>query len=263
MTIRSRILLAIMEEVFRALGDPGRRKLLDGLFVRDGQTLSELTSYLEMTRFGVMKHLRLLETAGLITTRRVGREKLHYLNPIPIQLIHERWISKYEARWLFALTGLKQSLEEESTVPKPTRIYQIYIQTTPEKLWQSLTDPDLTQNYYYGTRIEAQSWQAGAKHRYTYSDGTLVAQGELLEVQPPLRLKMTFQALWQPELAQEAPVQITWEIEPEGEVCKLTVVFEADSEEAQMLEQADGGMPMILSGLKTLLETGSPLRVEA
>ncbi len=148
-------------------------------------------------------------------------------------------------------------------MPKPTRVFQIYIQTTPERLWESLTDPDLTQDYYYGTRIEVENWQAGAKHRYTYPDGSLVAEGELLEVEPPRRLVMTFQALWEPALANEPPVQIAWEIDPVGEACRLTVVFEATSEDAQMLKQADGGMPLILSGLKTRLETGAPLRAGA
>ncbi len=148
-------------------------------------------------------------------------------------------------------------------MPKPTRVFQIYIETTPERLWQSLTDPDLTQDYYYGTRIEVEDWQAGANHRYTYTDGSLVAEGELLEVELPQRLVMTFQALWEPSLADEPAVQIAWEIEPAGDECKLTVVFEAATEDAQMLKQADGGMPLILSGLKTLLETGSPLRAGA
>ena len=98
--------------VFRALADPTRRHLLDRLFERDGRTLTELESDLEMTRFGVMKHLRLLEDAGLVVTRRSGREKLHYLNPVPIRLIHDRWIDKYTERQVSALAYLKSELEE-------------------------------------------------------------------------------------------------------------------------------------------------------
>ena len=98
--------------VFKALADPTRRFLLDKLFVRDGRTLTELESELEMTRFGVMKHLRVLEDAGLVVTRRSGREKLHFLNPVPIRLIHDRWIDKYTERRVSALTDLKSSLEE-------------------------------------------------------------------------------------------------------------------------------------------------------
>ncbi|MGZ3548796.1 MAG: ArsR/SmtB family transcription factor [Vulcanimicrobiaceae bacterium] len=102
-----------MDEVFKALADPSRRHLLDLLFQRDGQTLSELCSELDMTRFGAMKHLRVLEKAGLVITRRRGREKLHFLNPVPIQLIYDRWVSKYASRWTRALTDLKKKLENE------------------------------------------------------------------------------------------------------------------------------------------------------
>src|SRR4051794_17140027 len=101
-----------MDEVFRALADPTRRGLLDELFTHDGQSLSALEENLPMTRFGVMKHLRVLERAGLITTRKRGREKLHFLNPVPIRLVHDRWVSKYAEPWTAALTGLKRELED-------------------------------------------------------------------------------------------------------------------------------------------------------
>ena len=100
--------------VFKALADPTRRFLLDRLFERDGRTLTELASELEMTRFGVMKHLRLLEDAGLVVTRKSGRVKLHYLNPVPIRLIHDRWIDKYTERHVSALADLKKELENEA-----------------------------------------------------------------------------------------------------------------------------------------------------
>ena len=101
------------DRVFKALADPTRRFLLDRLFVRDGRTLTELESELEMTRFGVMKHLRVLEGAGLVVSRRSGREKLHFLNPVPIRLIHDRWIDKYTERHVSALTDLKTQLERK------------------------------------------------------------------------------------------------------------------------------------------------------
>jgi DNA-binding transcriptional ArsR family regulator len=103
-----------VDEVFRALADPTRRGLLDALFERDGQTLGELGRPLTMTRFGVMKHLGVLEEAGLVTTKRRGREKLHFLNPVPIRLIHDRWVSMYAEPWAAALSGLKQTLEAEA-----------------------------------------------------------------------------------------------------------------------------------------------------
>ena len=102
-----------MDEVFKALADPTRRELLDQLHREDGQTLSALEKGLPMTRFGVMKHLKVLEEAGLVTTRRRGREKLHFLNPVPIRLVHDRWVSKYAEPWAAALTGLKKEIEEE------------------------------------------------------------------------------------------------------------------------------------------------------
>ena len=102
------------DAVFRALADPTRRYLLDRLYARDGRTLRELESELAMTRFGVMKHLRVLEDAGLVVTRRAGREKLHFLNVVPIRLVHDRWIDKFTERRVSALTALKRQLEEDS-----------------------------------------------------------------------------------------------------------------------------------------------------
>ena len=103
----------MIDDVFRALADPTRRRLLDELFVEDGQTLSALEQRLPMSRFGVAKHLKVLEGAGLVTTRKRGREKLHHLNPVPIREVHDRWVSKYAEPWAAALTGLKKDLEEE------------------------------------------------------------------------------------------------------------------------------------------------------
>ena len=111
MTIWSRILLGV-DEVFKALADPTRRSLLDELFEDDGQTLTALEARLPMSRFGVMKHLKVLEEANLVVTKRRGREKLHFLNPVPIRLIHDRWVSKYAEPWAQALTGLKRELED-------------------------------------------------------------------------------------------------------------------------------------------------------
>src|SRR5215216_78915 len=103
-----------MDDVFRALADPTRRGLLDELFRQDGQTLSALEQRLPMTRFGVMKHLKVLEQAGLVVARRRGREKRHFLNPVPIRLVHDRWVSKYAEPWAAGLSGLKKSIEEDT-----------------------------------------------------------------------------------------------------------------------------------------------------
>ncbi|MCA1688937.1 MAG: metalloregulator ArsR/SmtB family transcription factor, partial [Actinobacteria bacterium] len=122
-----------MDDVFRALADPTRRSLLDELFKEDGQSLSALEQRLPMTRFGVMKHLRVLEEAGLVTTRKRGREKLHFLNPVPIRLVHDRWVSKFAEPWAATLSDLKHRLEDKTM----EKVFEIYIKTTPERLWEA------------------------------------------------------------------------------------------------------------------------------
>src|ERR1700685_1809131 len=134
-----------MDAVFRALADPTRRSLLDELFKADGQTLSALEARLPMTRFGVMKHLRLLEEAGLVVTRRRGREKLHFLNAVPIRLVHDRWVSKYAEPWAASLSALKHSLEDRTM----EKVFEIYIKTTPERLWQAITDTEMRRKYNF------------------------------------------------------------------------------------------------------------------
>src|SRR6266446_2559205 len=148
-----------MDAVFRALADPTRRSLLDDLFVEDGQTLSALERRLPMTRIGVMKHLRVLEEAGLVTTKRRGREKLHFLNPVPIRLVHDRWVSKYAEPWAATLSGLKRTLEEE----RMEKVFEIYIKTTPERLWEAITDPELKSTYSFGMRVSS-DWTPGSAY---------------------------------------------------------------------------------------------------
>ncbi|HEX2085356.1 MAG TPA: metalloregulator ArsR/SmtB family transcription factor [Solirubrobacteraceae bacterium] len=245
-----------MDEVFKALADPSRRALLDALFAEDGQSLSALEARLPMTRFGVAKHLKVLEQAGLVTSRKVGRERLHHLNPVPLQQIQERWVSKYAERWSHALLGLKTVLEE-GPMSTHTSVYELYIRTTPERLWQAITDGELTRQYYFGSPIDSE-WTPGARFEMTSPDGGEVwVDGELLEVDPPRRLVQTFQAHWNAEMDQEEPSRVTWEIEQRGDACRLRVTHEGLSEAAA--RQVGGGWPQILSGLKTLLETGEPL----
>jgi DNA-binding transcriptional ArsR family regulator len=244
------------ERVFKALADRTRRFLLDRLFERGGRTLTELAAELEMTRFGVMKHLRVLEDAGLVVTRRSGRNKLHYLNRIPIRLIHDRWIDKYTEPWAATLTGLKKNLEE--TMEK---IYEIYIKTTPERLWQAITDPDMRKKYTFGMIINS-DWKPGSKYQGTTGASTIspnmpICEGENLEIDRPRRLVQSFRALWSDSVKQEGTSKVTWEIEQVGDSCRLTVTH-SDLREGGNNE-IYGGWPMILSGLKTLLETGELL----
>lgn len=241
-----------MDEVFRALADSTRRRLLDELFREDGQTLTHLQSRFEMTRFGVMKHLRVLEDAGLVVTRRRGREKLHFLNPVPIRLVHDRWVSKYAASWAAALSELKQDLEDPME-----KVFEIYIKTTPERLWQAITDPATRAKYSFGVEITS-DWDAGSHYHSTARGGDIeIAEGENLEVDPPRRLVQSFRALWGDDVKAEGTSRVTWEIEPVGDSCHLTVIH--DQLPAGANEQLYGGWPMILSGLKTWLETGELL----
>jgi uncharacterized protein YndB with AHSA1/START domain len=234
----------------KALADPTRRQLLDQLFKKDGQTLGALERQLPMTRFGVMKHLRVLEKARLVVARRRGREKLHFLNAVPIRLIHDRWVSKYAEPWTAALSELKRNLEK--TMEK---VFEIYIKTSAERLWEAITDPEMRRKYNFGAVVNS-SWTPGSRYQ-GLGGGAPIFEGENLEVDPPRRLVQSFQALWGEEVKHEGTSRVTWEIEPLGDSCRLTVTHSQLREGAN--PQLYGGWPMILSGLKTLLETGELL----
>jgi uncharacterized protein YndB with AHSA1/START domain len=241
-----------MDPVFKALADPTRRSLLDELFREDGQTLSALEERFPMTRFGVMKHLRQLEEAGLVVTRRRGREKLHFLNPVPIRVIHDRWVSKYAEPWATALTDLKSNLE--ATMEK---VFEIYIRTTPERLWGAITDSETRAKYQFGMRVTS-DWTPGSRFEMSHPGAPgLLGEGENLEIDPPRRLVQRMTALWGEDVKAEGPSRVTWEIEPVGDSCRLTVTHDELREDAN--SQLYGGWPMILSGLKTWLETGDLL----
>jgi uncharacterized protein YndB with AHSA1/START domain len=239
-----------MDLAFKALADPARRALLDALFQEDGQTLSALQRVLPMTRFGVMKHLKLLQEAGLIATRRRGREKLHFLNTVPIRLIHDRWVSKYAALWAGALSDLKTSLER--TMEK---IFEIYIKTTPERLWHAITDKEMRRKYNFGAVVSS-TWVQGSRYEGIGGESPIF-EGENLSVDPPRRLVQSFRALWANDVKAEGTSRVTWEIEPVGDSCLLKVTHDELREGANA--QLFGGWPMVLSGIKTLLETGEIL----
>jgi uncharacterized protein YndB with AHSA1/START domain len=241
-----------MDDVFRALADPTRRSLLDELYQADGQTLSALEARLPMTRFGVMKHLKVLEEAGLVVTRRQGREKLHFLNPVPIRVIHDRWVSKYSEPWVAGLSEIKQRMERPME-----KMYEIYIRTTPERLWEAITDPEIRAKYNFGAGVSS-DWQPGSRLEMggAGAPGPL-GDGEVLEVDPPRRLVHTMTALWSDEVKAEGASRVTWEIEQVRDSCRLTVVHDQLREGAN--DELYGGWPMILSGLKTWLETGELL----
>jgi uncharacterized protein YndB with AHSA1/START domain/biotin operon repressor len=241
-----------MELVFKAMADPTRRALLDALFADDGQTLTALESRFEMTRIAVSKHLRVLEEAGVVVTKRRGREKLHFLNPVPIRLVHDRWVSKYTEDWAAGLVGLKSELEQPME-----KVFEIYIKTTPQRLWDAIIDPEVRARYHFGTRVESE-WSPGSSFQMVHAESLgPIAEGENLEVDPPHRLVQSMRALWGPEVVEEGTSRVTWDIEEVGDSCRLTITHDQLSEDAN--EQLYGGWPMILSGLKTWLETGELL----
>jgi len=239
-----------MDPVFRALADPTRRSLLDELFHADGQSQSALEARLPISRFGVAKHLKVLEEAGLVVTRRRGREKLHFLNPVPIRLVHDRWVSKYAEPWAAALSGLKSSLENPME-----KVFEIYIKTTPERLWEAITNSEIRSKYQFGAKVIS-DWTPGSRFELKAGDFAL-GEGENLEIDPPRRLVQSMVALWGEDVKSEGTSRITWDIEPVGDSCRLTVTHDQLREGAN--DQLYGGWPMILSGLKTWLETGELL----
>jgi uncharacterized protein YndB with AHSA1/START domain/DNA-binding transcriptional ArsR family regulator len=264
--------VALMDAVFRALADPSRRLLLDNLNEHGGQNLRELCAGLDMARQSVSKHLAVLEAANLVTIVWRGREKLHYLNAAPINDIAERWITAFDRERVEALADLKRALEE-SPMPeqKPEFVYQTYIRTTPERLWQALTEPAFTQRYW-GLTFES-DWTSGSTVTLIYK-GVRIAHPDqvVLAAEPHRRLSYTWHT-FTPEWAQASGVsddflarvsaerrsKVTFEIEPLGEMVKLTVVHDSFEPGSAVAEMVREGWPHVLSSLKTLLETGETL----
>jgi DNA-binding transcriptional ArsR family regulator/uncharacterized protein YndB with AHSA1/START domain len=259
-----------MDAVFKALADPSRRRLLDSLDSRNGQSLSELCADLEMTRQAVTKHLAVLEAANLVTTVRRGRQKLHYLNAAPINDIAERWIGRYDRGRVRALADLKRALEG-TTMTKPEFVYVTYIRTTPEKLWQALTDPAFIRRYFEGGPHS--DWAVGSPVTWGSDDAPQDLGQVVLESEPCKRLSYSWHTL-QPEHAEilgltqddiakgaDEHSKVTFEIEPAESAVKLTVIHDGFEPGSEMLKAVSGGWPVILSSLKTLLESGEPLSV--
>jgi len=248
------------DEVFRALADPTRRALLDELFRVDGQSLGALAGSFPMSRFGVMKHLKLLEAAGLVVTRRHGREKLHFLNPVPIRLVHDRWVGKYAEPWAAALSGLRHELERSTEHGQETsmeKVFEIYIRTTPERLWEAITDAEIRATFHFGNWIRS-DWTPGSRFEIGNPGAPdPLYEGENVEVDPPRRLVQAMVALYSDDVRREGATRVTWEIEPVGDSCRLLVTH--DQLRAGAPEELHGGWPMVLSGLKTWLETGERL----
>ena len=262
-----------IDGVFRALADPGRRRLLDRLNGRNGQTLRELCTGMDMARQSVSKHLAVLEAANLVTTVWRGREKLHYLNPAPITDISERWINSYEQDRVHALADLKRALEDP-TMDRPSFVYTTYIQTTPEQLWEALTSPAFTERYW-GMTFDT-DWEPGSEMTWS-RPGLRISDPEqvVIESDPYRRLAFTWHTFVQ-ELAKTGGVSAT--ISPRqrrsrgprsrsnssrpASAVKLTVVHDGFPPASRAAELVSHGWPQVLSGLKTLLETGETISIE-
>lgn len=263
-----------IDEVFRALADPGRRRLLDSLNARNGQMLRELCAEMKMARQSVSKHLAVLEAAQLVTTVWRGREKLHYLNPAPINEISERWINQYDRDRVRALSDLKRALEDDH-MDKPSFVYTTYIRSTPERLWRALTDPAFTERYW-GIALDS-DWHPGSSITVRQWGLTIADPDQVvLESEPYRRLAYTWHTFtpeWQQQAAErigfseeflervaaEPRSKVTFEIDDLGEFIKLTVIHDGFEPGSDVLETISQGWPHILSNLKTLLETGATL----
>ncbi len=278
-------------QVFRALADASRRELLDRLRERDGQRLSDLVEHLPMTRFGVMKHLRILEEAGLVVTRRRGREKQHFLNPVPIRALQERWIAKYLEPWAAAMTALRTELESDATeaggpategeamtqetetatsdeagaidlgvtgASTDEHVLEVYIRATPEAVWSGITDGALTRRYFYETTISS-DWAVGSRVEYVNPDGSLAVEGEVLEVEEPRRLAYTWHVLYNDVAATETPSRVLWELERVGESVRLRMTHDRFPAGSAVYPEISEGWAPLLSSLKSLIETGEPL----
>lgn len=243
-----------MDAIFKALSDPTRRALLDRLRDKGGQSLTELEAGLGMTRFGVMKHLKVLEDANLVVTRKAGRFKHHYLNALPIQEVADRWMAPYAKPLARFALNLKTNLEGTATMStKPEFVLQTYIRTTPKALWDALINPDKTQLYYYRSRLES-TLKKGSPFRYSGPDGKLMLDGEVVDVVAEKRLETTFIPTWIPD----APTtRVVFELEPMGDVVKLTLTHY----EVEKIGGAVEGWQRIFAELKSYLETGKPLNL--
>jgi uncharacterized protein YndB with AHSA1/START domain/DNA-binding transcriptional ArsR family regulator len=243
-----------MDKVFKALADQTRRRLLDLLHEHNGQTLGELCGHIDMTRQSATQHLAVLEAANLVSTVRRGREKLHYLNPVPLGEIQERWIDKFERPRLRALSKLKRRAEEDMT-DKPRFVYVTYIESTPEKVWAALTDADLTAEYWGHRNVS--DWQPGSAWSHQRVDGSGVADvvGTVLESTRPKRLVSTWDS---PEGGPAGPSRVAFDIEQHGDIVRLTVTH-TDLADDTEYGAVSLGWPAVLSNLKSLLEQGHPL----
>jgi len=245
-----------MDALFKALNDPTRRALLDSLRKRDGQSLSDLETTLSMTRFGVMKHLRVLEDAHLIVTRKDGRFKYHYLNPLPLQDLMDRWVAPFLQPQAKALSDLKTKLEKDTKMGKPDFMMQTFIRCTQDALWDALTQADDMGRCHFACNAVQGNAAVGEETTFLLPDGNAMLKQVTTELDPKSRIAMTFVPLFMGP--DQPPSHMAYLIEPQGDTCKLTI------EHYDMAPGQEGfaeGWARLAASLKSYLETGSGLNM--
>ncbi len=252
-----------LDATIRALTDPHRRALLDALRTQDGVPVRDLEAALpELGRHAVLKHLRVLEASELVTTRKVGRSRFVHLNPTPIVELARRWLDDYSAFAGLALTRLRDHLEPERTNSGETMsntrtlVATIVIEATPERVWQAIVDPEQSRRWFFGGLVRS-DWQVGASIEWVDADGASLIAGEITALEEGVRLAHTFSATWSPETAADPISAYEWLLEPLGEgLTRVTVTHTGVPAGTAPENQVDGGTSLVISSLKTFVETG-------
>jgi uncharacterized protein YndB with AHSA1/START domain/DNA-binding transcriptional ArsR family regulator len=256
------------EATIRALADPGRRSILDALRAEDSLTVTALGEAVPaLGRHAVLKHIGVLERAGLVSTRKVGRRRLVSLDPVPLVRLAERWLDEYSARSATALIHLASHVEKETLMNETEHVVTqtrtvraaIMIEASPEQVWQALTDPSQTRRWYFGTEIRS-TFEPGAALDYVDSDGVVQIRGVVIEAIPSRSLVHTFNATWSPEVTGDPESVYAWHLEAVGALTKVSIVHSDVPVASHTEDEVEEGATMLLSALKTLLETGRPLR---
>jgi uncharacterized protein YndB with AHSA1/START domain/DNA-binding transcriptional ArsR family regulator len=257
------------ENVIAAIADPSRRALLDALRQRDGQTVTELGASLpQLGRHAVLKHIGVLESCDLVVTRKLGRQRYCYLNPVPIVGLARRWLDSYTAFWAGSLIDVRSRLESEgatvSTTPAPVaqtphrHVHKIVIGAPIERVWRAITDESESSRWYYGTGVVS-TWEPGAPYEYRFPDGRVAIEGIVERVEPPTLLVMTFSARWSDEVAVDAPTRVTFELSSTGSLTTLFLTHDDVIEGTATATEIATGWPYLLSNLKSYVETGAPM----
>ena len=244
-----------MDTIFKALNDPTRRALLDSLRRKDGQSLSELEEQLDMSRFGVMKHLKVLEDAHLVIPRKQGRFKYHYLNALPLQEMLDRWVAPFLRPQAQMMSDLKTQLERETKMGKPDFMMQTFIRCSQDALWDALTKADQMAAYHFMCNEVRGDARPDNVTEFIKPDGEAMLRQVTTEMDPKTRIAMTFEPLF---MGPNAPAShMVYLIEPQGETCKLTIEH---YDMAPGQECFAEGWARLASSLKSYLETGKAMK---